>query len=307
MAGKVSFTFKSTDSNVNVHCVKWIPDGEVKGIVQFVHGMTEYMDRYEDVAAFLNEHNILVIGHDHLGHGYTANSIEELGYFADWAGNGKMVSDIFRLKVIAKREYPNVPYFLIGHSFGSLLVREYIMRFKDDLNGVILMGTMNYPNAKIFAGNVLGNVISLFKGKRYRSAILNTLGLELYNLKFREEGRNSWLTRDNEIVKVYNKNPLCTFTYTVGGYLDILEGMKEVNTFENISNINKNLPILLLSGDRDPVGDFGKGVKRLYKTYKNMNLNIRIKLYKDCRHELFNESNKEQVYEDVWRWIQKYM
>ncbi len=307
MAGKVSFTFKSTDSNVNVHFIKWIPDGEVKGIVQIVHGMTEYMDRYDDIALFLNKHNILVIGHDHLGHGYTANSIEELGYFADWAGNGKLVSDIFRLKVIVKREYPNVPYFLIGHSIGSLLTREYIMRFKDDLDGVILMGIMNYSNIKVFVGITIGKIIALFKGRKYRSTILNTLGVELYNLKFREDGRNSWITSDKEIVKAYNKNPLCTFTYTVGAYLDILEGMKEVNTFENISNINKNLPILLLSGDADPVGDFGKSVKKLYKTYKNMDLNVKIKLYKNCRHELVNELNREQIYNDILRWIYKYM
>lgn len=307
MGNKITFTFKSTDSNIDVHAVKWVPNGEIKAVLQICHGMTEFIERYEDFARYLNEYNILVVGHDHLGHGDTARTDDELGYFSDWAGNGKLVSDIFRLKGIIRREYPNVPYFILGQSFGSLLVREYIARFKDDINGAIVMGTMNHSTFMVNIAILMTKVIALFRGKKYRSGLINMFGVGGFNRKFIDEGRNSWLTRDKEIVKWYNKEPLCNFVFTLSAYQDLFEGVKEVNNPENILNINKNLPILLMSGDNDPVGDFGCGVKRLYKTLKGVGLNVRLKLYKDCRHELLNELNKQEVYNDILRWLFKYM
>ncbi len=307
MSRKSTFTFKSTENGIDVHAVTWLPEGEVQGIVQICHGMVEFIDRYEEFAEYLNERNILVVGHDLLGHGDTAVKKEDLGFFSNWGGNGKLVSDIFRLKGIVKRDYPSVPYFMLGHSFGSLLLREYVMRFKDDLDGIVLAGTMNPSNIEVLYGSILAKIIGLVRGKHFRSGILNYLAVGKNNGRFKEEGRNSWLTRDKEVVKWFNKEPLCNFVFTVGAYQDMFEALSEVNKAENIINVDKNLPILMLSGDKDPVGRQGKAVKKLFNVYKNIGLNVKIKLYKDYRHEILNEINNKQVYEDIYRWICKYI
>lgn len=308
MSRKLEFTFKSTDSNINIYATKWIPDGEVKAVLQITHGMTEMIERYDPFAKFLNEKGILVVGADMLGHGRTgANNNEDYGYFADYAGNWKLVSDIFRLKVIVKRDYPNVPYFLLGHSFGSLLTREYLNRYKDDIDGAIILGAMNKTNFEARTGKLLSRFFGLIHGSmRYKSDFINDLALGNFNKPFKDENlRNAWLTRDSDIVTWYNHQPECTFIFSVGAYRDMFDGILEVNKPQNIERINKNLPILLMSGDNDPVGDMGKGVKKLYNTYKAAGLNVRIKLYHEYRHEILNEIGNEQVFNDIYRWLNK--
>lgn len=307
MANKENFTFKSNASDIDVYAVKWIPEGDIKAVVQICHGMSEYIERYDGFARFLAENGVLVVGHDLLGHGFTAKNPDDYGYFADWAGNGKLVSDIFKLKVIIKKDYPDIPYFLLGHSFGSLLAREYIVRFKDDIDGVILMGTMNYSDFEVHIARSISKVIALFKGKRYRSDLIYGLAIGGFNKRYEDEAHNAWLTRNLDIVKQFNKDKMCTFIFTVGAFIDMFDGLLEVNNPDNIATINKELPILIMSGEEDPAGKYGKGVRKLYTTLRQNGVNARLKLYKNCRHELLNEKNKIQVYKDIYIWINKYI
>ncbi len=306
MVNKVNFTFKSNASDIDVYAVKWIPEGDIKAVVQICHGLNDYIERYDGFARFLAENGVLVVGHDLLGHGFTAKQPDDYGYFADWAGNGKLVSDIFKLKVIIKKDYPDLPYFILGHSFGSLLAREYIVRFKDDIDGVILMGTMNYSDFELHIARALAKITALLRGKRYRSDLLYGIAVHGFNKRYENEVHNAWLTRDLDIVRQFNKDKLCSFIITVGAFIDMFDGLLEVNDSDNIGTINKELPILIMSGEEDPVGKYGKGVRRLYTTLRQHGVNARLKLYKNCRHELLNEKNKIQIYKDIYVWINKY-
>lgn len=298
----------SNDGVHKLHVVVWQPDSEPKAVLQLSHGMVEFIERYEGLAQYLNERGILVIGNDHLGHGHTAGSDEDLGYFCQENMSETVVKDLHTVTEYAKKEYPGIPYFLLGHSMGSFMARRYIMTYGDELTGAILCGTGEQTNATLFAGKLVAGIQGALKGQRYRSEFIRKTSFKGYNDRFEKRTENDWLTKDQSIVDWYNGHKFCTFGFTINGYKTLFEVLTYIQKKENYNKIPKNLPVYMIAGEDDPVGNYGEGVKHIYQQYKDSGIkDISIKLYPNDRHEILNELDKETVYADVADWIAGHM
>jgi len=302
---KEEFYYDSEDNKTQIHAIRWIPIGEIRCILQISHGMLEHIERYDDFARALVEKGVFVVGNDHLGHGSSLLREEDRGYFCQDDGNTVLIEDIYNLMKIIKNKYPTAPYFLLGHSMGSFLIRQFISIYGDDIDGAIIVGTGHQPYGLIKLGQLVIAFISVFKGWKYRSRFVNYLAIGGYNKKF-EPSRTSvdWLSRDEEVVDKYLADPRITFIFTLNAYYNMFKGMSYLYKKQFIEKIPKELPIKLLSGKNDPVGRFGKDVKKVYDEYISLGMkNVSLKLYDDYRHEIINELNKEVVYNDIINWL----
>lgn len=290
-----------------IYAVKWINKElkKYKGIIQLVHGMQEHIGRYDEFAKMLADCGYIVVGHDHLGHGNTVKSEEEWGYFDKKDGWNKLVEDIHILQNLVQKEYPDIPYVIMGHSMGSLLVRTYVTKYKDNISGIIISGTSGQKRGLIL-GQLLTKLIILFRGPKYKSTLLEYLVTGSFNKKFKPtRTKADWTTRDYEQVDKYEKDEKCGKNFTAIAYLDLLKGTYYLSKQKNIKN-TPNIPILIFSGDKDPVGENSKGVIRVYNMLKKAGKDkVRIRLFKDGRHEMLNEINKEEVYYFVLDWLDK--
>ena len=304
---KKDFYYLSRDGKTQIHAIEWIPESEVRGILQICHGMVEYIERYEEFASYMCEHGYCVVGHDHLGHGKSINTEADYGYFPEQDGNRFVIGDIQQLRVMTEKEYPNLPYLMLGHSMGSFLLRQYLTMYGEGLAGAVIMGTGYQPMAVLVAGQLLCRITALFKGWRYRSKFVDNLSFGGFNKRFEpSETARDWVTSDRKLRRKYVEDPLCMFRFTLGGYYQMFEGMKVLARKESIERIPKDLPILFTAGMDDPVGAFGKNVKKVYKKYKDAGIEkTAIKLYAGSRHEILNETNREQVYEDLYSWCER--
>ena len=299
----------STDRKNYLHIVIWEPELPPVGIVQIFHGMTEYVKRYNHFARYLNSQGFLVIGNDHLGHGETAMTEEDFGYFCPDNMSETVVEDLYKVTCFAKENYPFIPCFLFGHSMGSFMARRYIMTYGNQLDGVILSGTGSQPGSLLKLGNLLANLIMRIKGDRYRSDLLKKLFLGNFNRRIKNARTyNDWITKDEAIVDLYNRDKYCTFSFTVNGYRTLLDVLSYIQDPKHIVDIPKKLPVLLMAGEEDPVGQYGKSVINVFESYRKTGLeDVSMKLYKNDRHELINETDKEMVYDDVNRWLKAHL
>lgn len=297
----------STNHKNQLHVVKWRPDDKVKAILQISHGMIEHIKRYDDFARYLNSKGILVVGNDHLGHGKTANCEEELGYFDAEDSSQTVVNDLYEVTKHTKALYPDVPYFLLGHSMGSFMVRRYLMTYGMQLDGAIIMGTGHQSKAMLKMGKMTYKVLKLFKGPKYRSKLMTYCSIGHYNKGFAPNRTScDWLSANQTNVDTYLKDAYCQFDFTINGYNTIFNTFLFINKPSNIAKIPNELPILFIAGEEDPVGNNGKGVKKVYEAFKKAGLsNLELKLYPKLRHEILNELDKEEVYQDIYRWIKK--
>lgn len=302
---KKDFYYPSSDGITTIHGIEWVPQKDVRAVLQISHGMVEFIDRYDRFASFLNEHGIYVVGNDHLGHGESVTCEDRHGYFAHPNGNECVIKDIDRLRKITEKKYPELPYFMLGHSMGSFLIRQYMMLHGEGLQGVIVMGTGTQPAVKLFFAKLTCRILALFKGWNYRSKFVDNMAFASYNKRF-EPARTpqDWLTKDEAIVDAYRAHPFCTFIFTLNGYYQMSRGISYVHKPKNIQKIPSALPILLVSGADDPVGDFGKGIQKAYDAFcQNGIKDVQMKLYENDRHEILNETDYMTVYEDIWTWI----
>lgn len=301
------FEFISKDGVTCVHAAEWIPETVPCAVLQICHGMVEYIERYEEFAAYLTDRGFYVVGHDHLGHGRSIQSESHYGFFHESNGNEYVVGDIHQLRCITEKKYPDSPYFMLGHSMGSFLLRQYLLTYSNGLCGAIIMGT-GYKSAGILNGGmVLCRLVAAIKGWKYRSKFINNLGLGSYNKKFEPgESPKDWVTSDPEKRNDYLRDPLCSFVFTVSGYYQMFKGMKKLTRKENLAKMIMTLPVLLVSGKDDPVGDFGRSVQKVYQQFQEAGLNdVSIKLYDGDRHEILNETDRKQVYEDIVQWLER--
>ncbi len=306
MYTKEKDSFQSSNKSDTVACWSYVPEGEPKAIVQIAHGMAEHFGRYHAFAEYLTEHGFLVCGSDHLGHGETSPSLEDLGYFGENNGWVHMTDDLHLLTVKMKQEYGELPYFLIGHSMGSLLSRAYLPCYGRELAGAVLIGTSGEnPSAK--TALPLVELISAMKGDRYRSGLIYRLAFGNYNKRYEKGSRKlAWMSRDNAMLDAYKADPRCNFVLTAAGFRDLMKVLIYVSREDWASEVPTELPVILLSGDMDPVGGFGEGVRQVFKQLQKARLkDLSIKLYPDLRHEVLNEPGKEQVYKDILDWIHK--
>lgn len=304
---KRHFYYQSKDNATQIHAIEWIPDGTIRAVLQISHGMVEYIDRYDEFARFLNERGFYVVGQDHLGHGESVQSDEDHGYFHDRDGNECVIGDIHELHRITAEKYPDIPYFLLGHSMGSFLTRQYIKTHGEGLAGVILMGTGSQPLPLIKLGKLLCRMTAAVKGWNYRSQFVNNMAFGGYNRRFRPARTPmDWISRNEQNIDSYLKDPWCTFVFTVNGYYHMFRGMEQLHKTENFQRIPRSLPVFFVAGAEDPVGDFGKGVERVYRKYKDGGMqDVSIKLYPNDRHEILNETDRKEVYEDLERWLEE--
>ena len=302
---KKEFYFASSDGINQIHAIEWLPEGKPKAVLQMCHGMTEHIERYHDFATFLAEHGYYVVGHDHLGHGKSVASAEKLGFFHETHGNEFVIADIHQLRRDTQETYPNVPYFMLGHSMGSFLVRQYIGMYGEGLTGAIVMGTGDQPNVILHAGKMVCKVIATFKGWEYRSKLVDGMAAGGYDKKVKGEGE-SWLSKNRANVEKYKDDSLSGYMFTVNAYYHMFSGMVRMNHQEKACKIPKELPIFFVAGAEDPVGNCGKAVENVYNRYQKCGMmDVAIKLYENDRHEILNEDDREQVYADLLTWLEK--
>lgn len=308
MARKREFTYDSSDGRTKIHGIEWRPEkGEIRGVVQIVHGMVEFVGRYEEFAEFLTGKGFLVTGNDHLGHGASVASKEDYGFFAEKNGNRAVLKDIHRLRRMTEKRCPGVPYFMLGHSMGSFLLRQYLCMNGQGLCGAIVMGTGTQPRAVLWAGRGVCRVMAAFGGWHYRSALVDRMAFGGYNRKF-EPARTDkdWLTKEEAVVDRYLADERCTFRFTVNGYYNLFTSIAEASRKGNLERMPKELPVFFVAGGDDPVGNFGKGVEQVRKRFQAAGLSdVSWKIYDRDRHEILNETDRQTVYEDLECWLEE--
>lgn len=303
---KEEFYFDSRSGVDRIHAVRYTPeDGVVKCVVQIVHGMAEYMERYEEFARFLTQQGFLVVGEDHLGHGKTVTEGGTYGYFCEQDPATVLVRDVHRLKKMTQSLYPQVPYIIIGHSMGSFILRNYLCRYGSGIDGAIILGTGMQSAFSVKCAKVFAAIQKLFCGSRHVSKLMDKMAFGSYNKRIADlQTSMDWLTKDSACVERYHADPLCGFTFTVNGFATIFEMVSRLHKRKNLQKIPKNLPIMFAAGAEDPVGDYGAGVRRAYDSLKEMGLTrLEMKLYPGDRHELVNETDKEEVMQDILNWM----
>ncbi len=280
-----------------------------RAIIQIVHGMSEHIDRYDHYARYLVEHGFVVCAEDHVGHGDTAPSPDDFGHMPVFGGKKVLLEDVNTLRLIVSACYPDVDYVIYGHSMGSFISRAYITRYGEGLSAVVLSGSGNPPVAMSKAGRVLAVAIAAVRGKKYRSELLSKLTTGDFGGEEDEGGDpNDWLSTDKEVLKTYADDPKSGFIFTTGGYATLLSLTSEVGQLSWAKKVPKDLPMLFISGDEDPVGEMGKGVLEAAELYRKAGVKtVDVKLYEGKRHELHNEVNKIEVFNDVIAWIEEHL
>lgn len=283
----------------------WTPESEPRAVVQLVHGIAEHVERYDDYANWLNEKGILVVAQDHMGHGKSIGKDGILGYFH--GGWFSAVEDTYHLLQQTMEQYPDVPYVLFGHSMGSFIVRTILIQHPDSgIAGCVVCGTAWQPAALLKAAMPMCKFLCRNGGDKKPSPILKKMMFGSYNQKV-EHARteNDWLSRDDRVVDAYNRDPLCGFTATAGLYRDMMTGISYIQQKDMLDAMKRETPVLFVAGSADPVGAYGQGVQRAANVFQNFGmLDVSIKLYPMCRHEILNEINNTQVYEEIQDWIE---
>lgn len=304
-----AISYPSSHKGDTVKAVVWTPETEPCGILQVCHGMREYIERYKEFAEFLTDLGFIVCGSNHIGHKNSVSSEEYLGFFAEENGWKHLVEDQHILRKKIEEEYPSLPYFLFGHSMGSFVTREYITKYSDGLKGYVCCGTSGPQGKAASAGILLSRFFQHTKGLYHRSSLMQSIAFGAYNKRFpKEEGPNAWISKNTQNVKSYSVDPFCQFIFTASGFEDLFTLVKRISSKEWARKVDKNLPIFLIAGEMDPVGQYGKGVKTTANRLKEAGVkDVRLKLYEGDRHEILNEEDRHVVYEDVANWLNNYI
>ena len=287
-----------------IHCGLWLPEGEPRAVVQIIHGIAEHIGRYEHFARFLTQRGFAVCADDHMGHGLSVENGGVFGYFSGgWMAAVRDERSVFEEM---KKRFPALPYFMLGHSMGSFLLRTYLYTYPGELTGAIISGTGWQPELALSAGLALCRLEQLRIGETGRSKLLKELMFGAYNKKFSPNRTpNDWICSDEAVVDAYTGDPLCGFDATVGLTRDMLTGISMNQKKENLAKMDKTLPVLFVSGMQDPVGAMGEGVLRTIDAFKRAGLsNVTIRLYPEGRHEMLNETNRTEVYADILGWLE---
>lgn len=294
-----AFSLPSSDGIHTLAAFCWTPENPV-GVIQLSHGMCEYILRYTDFAERMCDAGFAVVGHDHLGHGYTARKADELGYMTDAKAPALcLVKDVYAVNSWIKSTFPSLPVILYGHSMGSFIARWALTEYKDAWNAAVISGTAG-PEAPTGAGLLLCRVLGIF-GKHNRSALLYNIAFGSYDKPFKADGiKNAWLTRDHKIIEKYNADPFCSYRFTINGYLTLFTLLGKVSAKDWASKMPLDLPMLLVSGEDDPVGNFGKGVREVEARLRAAGATKLSSMYfEGMRHEPHNETDNDKFFEGV--------
>ena len=307
MAVFSEFSFPSGDGRHRIACYRWLPESGVpRAVVQLVHGVAEHMGRYDAFARYLADHGFAVCGGDHLGHGKTVDD-GKYGYFGKKDGWALVTADVRRLRILTGANYPGLPWFLFGHSMGSFLARTYLCQYPGTVDGCILSGTGQEKPALVASGKALASAICALRGPETVSALVDKLSLGSYNGQFKPNRTAAdWISRDEAAVDAYLKDPFCTVKLTVGLFRDMMGGLQYIASEKALSQMDPRTPVYLFSGDQDPVGSNGEGVKKVFGFFKDHGTaDLTMKLYPGGRHEMLNEINRGEVFADVLAWLEQ--
>lgn len=294
----------SKDSKNSLNTVIWETEKEPVGVLQIVHGMAEYIDRYDNFAKYMTEHGFNVIGHDHLGHGYSVSDERDYGFFAEENGDKIIIEDMHSVTQYAKEKWEELPNFILGHSMGSFCLRQYLTKYSNDVFGAIIMGTGWIPSAAALLGKTIATNTCKSKGSHTVNPLLIKLTLEPYNKPFAPARTNcDWLSRDEKQVDLYVNDKLCGFDFTAGAYKDFFTVLEKIAKNKQLIGMRKSLPILITSGSVDPVGG-KKACEKLNAQYKRCGIDdVTLKLWENDRHEILNELDKSDVYDYICTWL----
>jgi alpha-beta hydrolase superfamily lysophospholipase len=297
----------TTKDGESIFYYKWKANtsSRFKGIVQISHGVGEHAGRYQRIANKLQKQGYEVYANDHRAHGRSVKSKELMGFYSGHNYFEDAVEDMRQLTKIIKKEHPYQKITLFGHSMGSLLSRQYVTRYGNDLHALILSGTASFMKGLGTIGLVGANVIKVFNGRTKKNELLKSLFFSEFNKKFKPNKTSlDWISSDEKQVAIFEADPYRVEDFSLSVFLDIVKASKQLNKQQTFNATPKNLPILIFSGDKDPVGEMGKGLKRVLKQYKKAGMNdVTLKLYKGGRHEMLNEVNKEEVTHDLVSWL----
>lgn len=292
------------DRTVTLHTSIWEPEGTPKGIIQIIHGVAEYVARYDAFASYCANLGYLVVGEDHPGHGQTAKG-QTLGYLAGgWMGTVKGIHQVYET---IHQMYPEIPYFMLGHSMGSFLLRTFLFTYHVPLAGAVISGTGWLPAFILPLGLAVCKEEALRLGESASSPLLEGMMFGGYNKKFApNRTTHDWLSTDSAVVDTYVADPLCGFPVTIQLCREMLQGLRMIQNKDNLNRMPKDLPIYFFAGEQDPVGDMGAGVLKCAKAFKVIGMkDVSYKLYPGMRHEALNEIGKERVYQDLINWLDR--
>lgn len=294
----------STDSKNDLNVIIWETEKEPIGVLQIVHGMAEYIDRYDNFAKYMTEQGFNVIGHDHLGHGHSVSDEHDYGFFAEENGDKIIIEDMHSVTQYAREKWEELPNFILGHSMGSFCLRQYLTKYSNDVFGAIIMGTGWIPSAAALLGKTIATNTCKSKGSHTVNPLLIKLTLEPYNKPFAPARTNcDWLSRDEKQVDLYVNDKLCGFDFTAGAYKDFFTVLEKIAKNRQLIGMRKSLPILITSGSVDPVGG-KKACEKLNAQYKRCGIDdVTLKLWENDRHEILNELDKSNVYRYIYNWL----
>ncbi|GAA2745299.1 alpha/beta hydrolase [Terrabacter aerolatus] len=300
-----TFTLTTPDGT-EVFVNRWLPDDAPKAVVQIAHGLAEHSSRYARFAQRLTDHGYAVYGSDHRGHGKTSSA---RGLFAERDGWQTVIDDLHAVTARAREEQPGVPVYLLGHSMGSFLSRGYAAQYGSELAGLVLTGTAGGSGAIGRVGIFLASTQARLRGHAHASGLMNTLSFAQYNKAFKPTRTDfDWLSRDTAEVDKYVNDPDCGFVFSAGGFADLLRGLESVNTDAVAARVPKDLPVHLASGDKDPVGANGKGVRQVADQLRRLGVrDVTMTLWPEARHEILNETNRDEVEVEIVNWLDAHL
>jgi len=300
------YFFPSADGKTLIHVNQWTPvSTPVRGVVQIAHGVSEYALRYEAFAKFLCDNGFAVVANDHIGHGQSVADGAPRIYFGEQDGWTYVVDDVATLQERTARVFPNVPYFLFGHSMGSFIARTYLIRYPGRVRGAVICGTGQQSPVLLAGGKLIADSEIKKLGPAAFSPKADNLAFGAYNKPFAPNRTDfDWLSVNEENVDAYIADPLCGGKATLGLFRDMLGGIAFIGKAANVDKMDKNCALFLIAGDQDPVGDMGKGVQKAHDLYKKCGVkDLSMKLYHGLRHEILNEKSRKFVYQDVLDWL----
>ena len=281
-----------------------VPTGPARGVVLLLHGMAEHAARYEELQLYLAQQGYVAACYNHRGHGPEVPN-EQLGYFADSQGWSHLVSDAEVARQALAALHPDMPFILLGHSMGSFIAREYALRYPEKLDALILSGTGWHPWPLCALGGIIARITCALGGKRKPAGLLHYMAFSSHNKAFVPARTPvDWLSRDEQEVDLYMADPLCGFAMTGGAYCDLFSGLRDLTKLKRLKAMPSALPVLIISGQEDPVGGAGKGPTEIARQYEAAGLTrVTLQLYQGARHELFHEINRAQVMDDLAGWL----
>ena len=303
---RTDFEFDSRDGRTKLKAHIWEPDEgvAVTGILQIVHGMAEHSLRYEDFAEFLCKNGYVVAAEDHLGHG---ESIKDRtpGYFCKNNPASVVVKDVHRLKKIVEEKYPKLPYYILGHSMGSFILRNYLFTYGKGIDGAIIMGTGMQPKLMVLGLCALANIGCIFGKADKPSILIEKVGFSSYNNRIDKPlTQYDWLSTNRSNIDKYMADPLSGFVFPCNGFKTLGGLLLRLYKKSNVEKMPVSLRVLITSGEEDPVGDYGQGPTKVYKQFVAEGMQkVSLKLYPGDRHEILNETDKETVYNDILTWL----